>query len=84
MSKFNSFNDILDLQSDESTQETHLKEKKESPRTSNGFYQDFLRLDLLTRTTKGVFPDIVPDGNFLKNFFENFHKEQGAVPVRIS
>ena len=36
---------------DESTQENKAKEI-ESPRTSNGFYQNFLRLDLLTRITK--------------------------------
>ena len=47
---------------DESTQENKAKEI-ESPRTSNGFYQNFLRLDLLTRTTKGVFQDIVPERN---------------------
>jgi hypothetical protein len=36
---------------DEVTQEAHLNQKKETPQTSNGFCQNFLRLDLLTRTT---------------------------------
>jgi hypothetical protein len=46
-----------------STHKTKRKEIEESPQTSNGFYQNFLRLDLLTRTTKGVFQDIVPERN---------------------
>jgi hypothetical protein len=41
---------IFDLQNEEIARKSHLKQKKESPRTSNGFYQNFLRLDLLTRT----------------------------------
>jgi hypothetical protein len=38
---------------DESIQENKAKEI-ESPQTSNGFYQNFMRLDLLTRTTEGT------------------------------
>jgi len=51
MDRFN--NIVNNMQNKQSTQESHLKQKKESPQTSNGFYQNFLRLDLLTRTTKG-------------------------------
>ena len=70
--------------SDESQRQSRVQESKDPQQSSNGFYQNFLRLDLLTRTTKGVFQDIVPDEQLLKSLTENFHKEQGAVPVRIA
>ena len=37
---------------DESRRQHRVQESKESPQTSNGFYQNFMRLDVLTRTTK--------------------------------
>jgi hypothetical protein len=55
------FMDII-ADTDRYLQEQEQKgEERRISQTSNGFYQNFLRLDLLTRTTKGVFPDIVPD-----------------------
>jgi hypothetical protein len=35
------------------TNRKHKVEEKKNSQTSNGFYQNFLRLDLLSRTTKG-------------------------------
>ena len=43
--------------------------------------EDYARLNILSRTTKGLFPDIMPDERTLKELIEHFSDEQGAVPL---
>jgi len=43
--------------------------------------EDYARLNILSRTTKGLFPDVIPDQQTLKDLLQNFEKEQGAVPL---
>lgn len=43
--------------------------------------EDYARLNILSRTTKGLFPDVVPDERTLKELIEHFSDEQGAVPL---
>jgi len=45
---------------------------------------DYVRLDLLNMTTKGVFPDTVPSAEYLKEMLENFSEREGAMPVRMA
>jgi hypothetical protein len=41
--------------------------------------QDYLRLNILSRTTKGLFPDIIPSEENLKELVKNFSNEQDVV-----
>ena len=43
--------------------------------------EDYARLNILSRTTKGLFPDVIPDERTLKELIEHFSDEQGAVPL---
>jgi len=60
-------------------------EEKKHSLTSEGptlpLLEDYARLNILSRTTKGLFPDVIPDERTLKELLEHFSDEQGAVPL---
>jgi len=60
-------------------------EAKKHSLTSEGptlpLLEDYARLNILSRTTKGLFPDVIPDERTLKELIEHFSDEQGAVPL---
>ena len=62
-------------------EEVLTEEVKQSDSIQLPLLEDYARLNVLSRTTKGLFPDVIPDQQTLKDLLQNFEKEQGAVPL---
>jgi hypothetical protein len=58
---------------------TLSSEKSQQPNSILPLTQDYLRLNILSRTTKGLFPDIIPSEENLKELVKNFSNEQDVV-----
>ena len=65
---------------DTRTQSQYQTETQQTDRLP--LLSDYVRLDLLNMTTKGVFPDTVPDAKYLKDLIENFADRDGVVLTR--